>query len=187
MSEHVYCVAAKNIKKETEWVEQWTCIKLCVKLEHPSMETTWMTQKAAAMDNWWLAASSQQCDCTYIISRAAFFGKTSSHPGDSAPLQPRCGALRVLAFPKTKITFERKEISDCWWDSGKYDGEADGDWVNCVRSQGAGFEGDWGAIVLCTLFLVSHIFFNKCLCFSYYMVGYTFWKDLRHTHGHICI
>ena len=27
-------------------------------------------------------------------------------------LQPRFGALRLLAFPKTKITFEREEISD---------------------------------------------------------------------------
>ena len=43
---------------------------------------------------------------------AEFFGKTSNHSGDSALLQPRLGALRLLAFPKTKITFERGEISD---------------------------------------------------------------------------
>ncbi len=54
------------------------------------------------------------------------------------PLQPRFGALRLLAFSKTKITFE--------W--------------------------DWGVIILCTMFLVSCIFFNKCLYFSYYMAGY---------------
>ena len=80
-------------------------------------------------------------------------------------LQPRFGALQLLAFPKTKITFEREEIWDCWWDSGKYDGAADGDWENCVRSQGAYFEGDWGVTVLCTIFPVSCIFFNKCLFF----------------------
>ena len=45
------------------------------------------------------------------MSRAEFFGETSNHPGDSAPLQPRFGALGLLAFPKTKITFEREEIS----------------------------------------------------------------------------
>ena len=33
-----------------------------------------------------------------------------------------------LAFLQTKITFEREEISDCWWDSGKYDRAANGDW-----------------------------------------------------------
>ena len=46
-------------------------------------------------------------------------GKTSNQPGDSAPLQPRFGALRLLAFPKTIRTFEREEISDHRWDSGK--------------------------------------------------------------------
>ena len=47
------------------------------------------------------------------------FCETSNHPDDSAPLQPRFGTLWLLAFPKTKITFEREEISDHWWDSGK--------------------------------------------------------------------
>ena len=51
------------------------------------------------------------------------FCETSNHPGDSAPLQPRFGALRLLAFPKTKITFEREEIRPSmrfrkiWWGS----------------------------------------------------------------------
>ena len=54
------------------------------------------------------------------------FGETSNHPGDSVPLQPRFGALQLLAFPKTKISFEKEEISDHQWDSGKYDRAADG-------------------------------------------------------------
>ena len=88
------------------------------------------------------------------------------------PIQPRFGTLWLLAFPKTKITFEREGISDRWWDSGKYDGAADGDWENCVRSWGVYFDGDWSIIVLGTIFLLSCIFFNKCLYFSYYMAGY---------------
>ena len=82
-----------------------------------------------------------------------------------------------------------------WWDSRKYthDRAADGDsnkgfcriiwtgkrcWENCVkRSQGAYFEGDWGVIVLCIVFLLSYIFFNKCLYFSRYWLG-AFWRDL---------
>ena len=115
--------------------------------------------------------SSWQCARSCIMSRAELFGKTSNHPGDSAPLQPRFGALWLLAFPKTKITFEREEISDCQWDSEKYNRVADGDWQHCVRSQGAYFEGDWGVIVLCTMFLVSCIFFTKCVYFSYRMAG----------------
>ena len=114
----------------------------------------------------------------HALPLAKFSGKTSNHPGDSAPLQPRFCVLSLLAFPKTKITLEREKISDCWWDSGKYDGEkADGNWENCVRSQGAYFERDCDIIVLCTMLLVSCIFFNKCLYFSYYMSGY-FWTDL---------
>ena len=42
-------------------------------------------------------------------------------------------------------------------------------WENYVRSRGACFEGGWGIIVLCTMFLVSYIFFSKYLYFSYYM------------------
>ena len=71
------------------------------------------------------------------------------------PLQLRFGILRLLTFPKTKITFERWKISDSWWDVGKYEGAAYGNWENCVRSQGAFFEEDWGIIVLYTMFLVS--------------------------------
>ena len=124
LSEHVYCVAVTF--KMTEWVEQWICTKLCVKGEHSPTETTGMIQKAAAKGTWWLAASSWQYTCPFIISCVEFFGKTSNCPGDSAPQQPRFGTLLLTVFPKTKITFEREEISGHWWDSGKYNGAADG-------------------------------------------------------------
>ena len=74
------------------------------------------------------------------MSCAEFCGKTSNHPGGSATLLLRFGAL--LAFLKTKITFEGEEISDRQRDSEKYDRAADGNWENCVRSQGAYFEGE---------------------------------------------
>ena len=154
-----------------EQVEQKICIKFYIKLEHSSAETIWMIQKAPAMGNWWLAASSRQWTHSCITSCAEFFCEISNHPGDSAPLQPRFDALWLLAFSKTKITFEREEISDCQWYSGKYNRAAGGHWENCVRSQGAYFEGDWGVIVLCSMVLVSGIF-NKCLYFPYYMAGY---------------
>ena len=137
-----------------------------------------MIQKAAAMGNWWSAASSRQRACSCITSHAEFFGEMSNHPGDSAPLQPRFGALRLLAFPKTKITFEREEISDHHWDSGKSNRAADSHWENCVRSQGAYFEGDWGIIVLCTMFLVSSSINVSILHITW--LG-TFWTDLVYT------
>jgi len=37
----------------------------------------------------------------------AFLGKTTHHPGLSAPLQPKFGSLRLLAFPKIKIAVEK--------------------------------------------------------------------------------
>jgi len=43
------------------------------------------------------------------LSYRLFFGKSSHHPGLSAPLQPRFGSLRLLAFPKDKIAVEREE------------------------------------------------------------------------------
>ena len=103
LSEHVYCVAVAF--KMTDWVEHKLCIKFCIKLEHSSMETIGMIQKSAAVVNWWLAASSQQSTPSCIMFRTEVYGKISSHPSDSAPLQPRFGALQLLAFPKTKITF----------------------------------------------------------------------------------
>ena len=111
----------------TQQVEQQSCIKVCIKLEHSSAETIWMNQKAVAMRHWWLAPSSQQCTLSGITSCAEFFGETSHHPGDSALLQLRFGALQLLAFPKTKVAFEREEISGHQWDSGKHTRAADGE------------------------------------------------------------
>ena len=164
---------------QNDWVSRAMkiCIKFCIKLEYSSKDTIHMIQKATAMGNWWLAASSRQCAHSCTTSRAEIFGKISNHPGDSALLQPRFGTLWLLAFPKTKITFKREEILDHWWGSGKYDGETDGDWENCVRSQGVYFEGDWGVIVVCTVFLVSCIFFNKCL---FYILHGWYFLDRPH-------
>ena len=97
-----------------------------------------------------------------------FFLVFPSHYSD--PLQPRFGTLWHLAFPKTKITFEREEVSGHWWNSGKYDRAADGDWENCVRSQGGLFRR--GLRNHCPMYDVSCIFFNKSLWFSYYIAGY---------------
>ena len=158
---------------------------LC-KLDHSSAEIIQMIQKAITMGNWWLAASSQQCACSCIISLQSFLVKHQITQVAHPLLQPRFGTLGLLAFPKTKITFERDGISDYWWDSRKYEGAANGDWENCVRLQGAYFEGDWGIIVLCTMFLLSYMVFINYwslllskdlllkygLYFSYYMSGY---------------
>ena len=47
LSEHVHCVAVTF--KMTERVEQQICNRFCIKLEHSSLETIQMIQKAAVM------------------------------------------------------------------------------------------------------------------------------------------
>ena len=204
LSEHVYCVAITF--KMTEQVKPWICITFCVKLQHSSIETIWMIQKATALGKlvigsfimktcplvhhilcrgfflfkdfiylflekgearkkgretslcgcllnapywgpgWqprhvpylgnkpmtlWLVGQHSIHSLIPARAHAEFFGKTSNHPGDSALLQPRFGILKLLAFPQSAITFEKGEISDYGWDSGKYDRAAGGDLENC--------------------------------------------------------
>ena len=50
LREHVFCVSV--VFKMAAQVEQQICIKFCVKLEHSSVETIQMIQKAAAMGSW---------------------------------------------------------------------------------------------------------------------------------------
>ena len=169
LTEHVHCVTITF--KMTEQVEQRTCIKFPMTLECSSVGTIWMIQKAAlwATGDWQLHHNNVLTHASCLMQ--SFLVKHQITQV-TVPLLPRFDALWLLAFPKTKITFEREEISDYWWDLGKYNGPSNGDRENCVRSQSAYFEGDWGVIVICTMFLVSRIFFNKCLYFSYYMAGY---------------
>ena len=108
LSEHVYCVAVAF--KMTEWSEQGICIKFCMKLEHFSMKTIWMIQKATAMGSWWLAASSWQRTHSCMMSRAEFFGETSNHPGDSASHSPDLACCDFLLFPKLKLPLKGKRF-----------------------------------------------------------------------------
>ena len=180
LSGHMYCVAVTL--KMTEQVEQQICIKFCVKLEHSSVATKlfrWFRRPQLwATGDWQLHHDMVPIHASYLVQCS---GDTSNHPGDSAPLQPRFGTLWLLAFLKTKITFEREEISDCWWNSGKYDRAADGNWENCVRSQGAYFKR--GLRHHCPVYNDSCVFFNKCLYFSFYMTWYLLDRRL-HTHTH---
>ena len=108
LSEHMYCVAVTF--KMAGQVEQWICIKFCVKLQHSSAETIQMIQKASAMGNWWLAASSWQRTHSCIMSCTDIFGETSNHPGDSAPYSPDLAPCNVWLFPKLKAPLKEKRF-----------------------------------------------------------------------------
>ena len=162
----------------TEQVEQWSLHKILCKVwiflyGNYSDDSGGRSYGQLVIDSFTMTA--------YLLMHhisCKVFGETSNHPGDLAPLPTRFGTLHLLGFPKTKITFEREEISDHRWDSGKHSGTDDGDWENCVRSQVTYFEGDWGVIVLCTMFLVyllsssRNVFIFGSTCLD------TFWTDL---------
>ena len=126
---------------QNDSVEQWICIKFCVELEHSSVETIGMIQKPAAMGNWWLATSSWQHACSCITSHAELFGETSSQLGASAPYGSDLVPYDFWLFSKLKSPLKGKRFQTvdeiqqntrgCWWRL-----------ENCVRSQGAYFEGD---------------------------------------------
>ena len=155
------------------WVEQWIFSRFCIKLEHSSMETIQIIQKAAAMGNWWWQLHHDNMPLMHYISCSFWWNIRS--PRWLSPPSPRFGALRLLAFPKTKVTYESEKISDCLWDSGKYDGAADGDWKNCVRSQHSYLGVYWGVIFLCIMFLVS-----SSINVSIFHITWldSFWTDL---------
>ena len=98
----------------TEQVKQWICIKFWVRLEHSSVETIWMIEKATAMGNWWLAASSQQHAHSCITSQAEFLGKTSNHPDCRGLTQllysPDLAPYNFWLFAKLKSSLKRKRF-----------------------------------------------------------------------------
>ena len=109
-----------------------------------------------ASDDWQLHNDNRLAHASHLVQ--SFLAKHQITHVTQPLYSPDLVPCDFWLFPKTKMTLEREEISDHRWDSGKYNGAADGDWI-CVRSRRAYFEGDWGVIVLCTMFLVSCVFF----------------------------
>ena len=76
LSEHVYCVAVPF--EMNEQVEQQISLKFHIKLEHSSVGT----MQLWATGDWQLRHNNTPA----LVSRPVqCFGKTSNHPGDSAP------------------------------------------------------------------------------------------------------
>ena len=118
-SEHVYCVAITF--KITKWGEQWICNKFWVKLDHSSMETIQMIQKAAAMGNWWLATSSWQRVCSFITPHEVFLQNIKSPRWLSTLYSPDLAPCDFWLFQKLKSPLKGKrfqivnEIQKIWW------------------------------------------------------------------------
>ena len=102
-----------------------------------------------------------------------------TQPPDSPDLTP----CDLWLFPELKSPLKKKRFLDHRWDSGKYQGAADCCWENCVRPQVPILKGLRHHR---PIYDVSYIFFNKCLCFLYYITGYIR-IDLVCTCAYICI
>ena len=83
LSEHVYCVVVTF--RMTEQIEQLIYIKFCFKLEHSSMETIPMIQKAElwATGNWQLHHDNVPTHASRLVQN---FVLKHQIPGNSAPL-----------------------------------------------------------------------------------------------------
>ena len=141
--------------------------------------------------NWRLAASSQQCTCSCIMSHAEVFGEISNHPGDLASPTAQIWHPVTSSFSQnwnhlwkgrdfrpSSMRF-RKIGWGSWWQLGEL-----------CEVPSAYFEGDWGVLVLGTMLLVSWIFFSKCLYFSYYVAGHLLARpciSLPCTHLSACV
>ena len=75
------------------------------------------------------------------MSRAEFFSQTSNYPDDSAPYSPDLVPCDFWLFSKLKSPLKGKKFQTMN-EIQENDKATDGDWQNCVRSQGAYFEGD---------------------------------------------
>ena len=93
----------------TEQLEQWICIKFCFKLEHSSVETTWLIQKATPTDNWDGSFITTRCLLMQQVSSRVFSWNIKSPRWLSTPT-PRFGALQLLAFPQNKITLKGRRF-----------------------------------------------------------------------------
>ena len=106
------------------------------------------------------------------ITSLQSFNETSNHPGDSALYSPDLVPWNFWLFPKLKSPLKGKrfhtfnEIQENTTGQLMVTGRTV--WGPKVPT----LKGDWGIIVLCTMFLVFCILFSKCFYFSYYMAGY---------------
>ena len=97
------------LMNSTEWIEQWICIKFCIKLEHSPMETIWMIPKAAAMGNCWSTASAQQCahSCNSLL--LSFLVKHQITQVTD-PYSPDLVSCDFWLFPKLKSPLKGKRF-----------------------------------------------------------------------------
>ena len=149
------CTGWPSHSKWLSELEQWICIKFCVKLEHSSTETIQMIQKATAMGNWWLAVHHDNAP-----ARAEFFGKTSITLMTQPPYSPDLVSYNYFLGQPRQLSYSFPQI---WWSSWWRLGELC-EVPRYLLWRELGHH--------CPVNNVSCIFFSKYLYFSYCMARY---------------
>ena len=107
-------------------------------LEHFSAETIRMVQKD---DSDWQFHHNTSARASRLVQRFLVKGQVTQVT--QLPYSPEMACCDFWLFPKLKSPLKGKRVQTTnERDSGKYNRAADGSWENCVRSQGAYFEGD---------------------------------------------
>ena len=121
-----------------------------------------MIQKAAALGNWWLAASLRECACSCITSPAVFWENIKSPRWLRPHYSPDLAPCDFWLFPKLKSPLKRKrfqtinEIQEIWWGSWWWLGELR-EVPRCLLWRRLRHHHP--------MYNVSYIFFKKCLIF----------------------
>ena len=162
LSEHVYCVDVAF--KMTERIEQWTCLKFCVQLEHSSMETMPMIQGHSygqrvigsfIMKTYLLM--------NYVLGRVLLL-KHQITQVTQPPYSPDLAPCGFYLFPKLKSPLKGKRFKTIIEIQENTMGQM---MVTGRTVWGSKVPNLKATEVSLSMFLISCVFFNKCLYFPY--------------------
>ena len=161
-----------------DWVEQWICIKFCIKLEHSSPESIWMIQKAAAMGNWWLAASSRQRTAHASRLVPSFLAKHQI----IQVTQPPTAQMWHSATSGFSQNYNHLWKGRDFRPSVRFRKICQGSWSRVELCEVPRCLLWRGVRCHCPMYSVSCTFFNKCPYFAYYLAGYFLNRPHAPTH-----
>ena len=134
-----------------------------------------MIQKAVAMGNWWVAASSGQCTCSCITSHAELFATLQITQVTQTPYSPNLVPWEFWLFPKLKSPVKGKRFQTI--NETQENRVADRDWENVWGLKVPTLKGTEASLsyVQCFLYLVS----SSINVSIFHIIWHgTFWTDL---------
>ena len=171
LNEHVHCVAVTF--KMTEWVKQRSFVKFVLSLNIPLQKLSgWFRRpRLWATGDWQLHHDNAPVHASRLVQR--FLVKHQITQVTQPPYSPDLVSCNFWLFPKLKSPLKGKKFLII----GEIQENTTGQLMAIGRTVwGAYFEGGSGVIILCAIFLISSVFFNKCIFHSLWLD--TFWTGL---------